>query len=179
MTVSIANYHPSTATRPVRARLRPCPLNDRQQMLQLMLQLYYKLMAMPETYDGYPKWGDSTDQLMEMAWELWHTHTIVDPVTQRKATLKQIATNLCTKLHRKVPRNISGVVRQSKGTGRMPVIDYFVKLAKEARVGPAFFVISEPLPTLPPMRPRRNSQGLKERWCDTAGNTQQYKEAQR
>ena len=75
-----------------------------------------------------PLWGDSTSQLMELAWPLSRLHRIIDPDTRRPMTMRRIATLLCRNLHRRLPANISSVVRQRQQSGRPSAIDHFGRL---------------------------------------------------
>lgn len=139
---------------PRRRPLSAVPENamvEREKMLRQLVDLYHKLMRMPEPYKGYPQWMESTSQLMELAWELWHTRLIEDPETHRPMQLHVIARCLCLKLHRHMPANVSAVVRRSKRSGRTPLVDYLIQVKREGHTSPGFLVIKDPFDQLPPL----------------------------
>ena len=76
----------------------------------------------------FPVWGSSTCQLMEIVWTLSRMHRIIDHDTHRPMTMLRMATLLCSKLHRPLPANIYSVARQSRLSGRAPVVSYFGQL---------------------------------------------------
>lgn len=76
----------------------------------------------------FPVWGSSTCQLMEIVWTLSRMHRIIDHDTHRPMTMLRMATMLCSKLHRPLPANIYSVARQSRLSGRAPVVSYFGQL---------------------------------------------------
>lgn len=91
---------------------------------EYLLQLFSMIIDLDVTDSPYPRWTDSTTQLMELAWELWRLRRIVDYDTGRPITLRCLAGLMCRKLHCTLPRNVSATVRQSKRSNRLPVLDY-------------------------------------------------------
>lgn len=118
----------------------PLTWEQRQAVIDRLVRVFAPLINEPPTDAEFPIWMESTDQLMELAWTLWKSGRIKDPATGRPLTMRCIATRLCAHLHRRLPANIYGVARQSRLTGRQPVVHYFGQLIYEGGLDPSVFV---------------------------------------
>lgn len=85
-----------------------------------LLQLFSAVIDLDAADREFPIWGDTTNQLMEVAWTLSKMRRIIDHDTHRPMTMHRIATLLCQNLHRRMPSNIYSVARQSRMSGRRP-----------------------------------------------------------
>lgn len=120
-----------------------------------LLQLFSAVIDLDAADREFPIWGDTTNQLMEVAWTLSKMRRIIDHDTHRPMTMHRIATLLCQNLHRRMPTNIYSVARQSRMTGRPPVVEYFARLWYEGGVDPSVFIQWQKPISFPPFRSYR------------------------
>lgn len=120
-----------------------------------LLQLFSAVIDLDAADREFPIWGDTTNQLMEVAWTLSKMRRIIDHDTHRPMTMHRIATLLCQNLHRRMPSNIYSVARQSRMTGRPPVVEYFARLWYEGGVDPSVFIQWQKPISFPPLRSYR------------------------
>lgn len=114
-----------------------------------MVAFFQRMMNLSPRCDGFPRWQDSADQLIENAYQLWQWRVFTDKSTGRPMTFREIATRLCRNLHVRMPANIYAVARYSRSTRRLPVVEYFAMLWREARLSPEILVTWEEPITLP------------------------------
>lgn len=114
-----------------------------------MVAFFQRMMNLSPRGDGFPRWQDSADQLIENAYQLWQWRVFTDKSTGRPMTFREIATRLCRNLHVRMPANIYAVARYSRSTRRLPVVEYFAMLWREARLSPEILVTWEEPITLP------------------------------
>mgnify|MGYP007035508847 CR=1 FL=1 len=114
-----------------------------------MVAFFQRMMNLSPRGDGFPRWQDSADQLIENAYQLWQWRVFTDKSTGRPMTFREIATRLCCNLHVRMPANIYAVARYSRSTRRLPVVEYFAMLWREARLCPEILVTWEEPITLP------------------------------
>ena len=105
-----------------------------------MLCFFGHIIRQDEQPGRFPRWNDSVDQLMEVAHVLARTRQLKDSATGRPLTMRAIATRLCRNLHRRCPRNIYAVARQSERSRRPDVVTYYTQLRLEGGVSLASFV---------------------------------------
>lgn len=108
-----------------------------------MVAFFQRMMNLSPRGDGFPRWQDSADQLIENAYQLWQWRVFTDKSTGRPMTFREIATRLCRNLHVRMPANIYAVARYSRSTRRLPVVEYFAMLWREARLSPEILVTWE------------------------------------
>ncbi|MBM6993112.1 MAG: hypothetical protein I3J02_07605 [Prevotella sp.] len=125
---------------------------QRREIEDLLVRIFSQIIYLDTADAEYPQWTDSTLQLMELAWTLWKTKRIIDLDTVRPMSLQRIAERLCTNLHRKVPCNVSCAVRQSKLTGRLPVMQFYGKLWFEGGISPATAIQWSPQTVFPKIK---------------------------
>lgn len=114
-----------------------------------MVAFFQRMMNLSPRGDGFPRWQDSADQLIENAYQLWQWRVFTDKSTGRPMTFREIATRLCRNLHVRMPANIYAVARYSRSTRRLPVVEYFAMLWREARLSPEILVTWDEPITLP------------------------------
>lgn len=134
----------------------PTP-EQRMQIENRLVQIFSDIIDLDCPDDAeYPLWGDTTNQLMEVIWNLYHMHRIIDHDTHRDMSMQRMATIIFSKLHRRLPSNIYSVARQSLHTHRPPVVDYYAWLKQEADVDPSIFIVWQKPIELPPVSSYRN-----------------------
>ena len=127
----------------------------RLDMEERLVKLFSAVIDLDCADREFPIWADTTNQLMEVAWTLWKLRRIIDHDTHQPMTMRRIATLLCQNLHRRMPTNIYSVARQSRMTGRAPVVEYFARLRYEAGMDPSAFIQWQKPISFPPFNSYR------------------------
>ena len=119
---------------------RPITRDDLLDTEERMIRFFGEIARQEPQPGQFPRWNDSVDQLMEVAHWLARSRQLRSGLTCKPLTMKEIATRLCLNLHRRCPRNIYAVARQSQRTGRPDVVTYYTQLRLEGGVSLASFV---------------------------------------
>lgn len=111
--------------------------NDREldETMNRMSEFFACVIDMPDDGSGFPRWGQSASELMEVAWLLHCRRTLVHHPDGRPMNMRQIAEALCEKLHCRLPSNIYSVASRRRRHGRQPVVNLYARLWRENRTG--------------------------------------------
>lgn len=119
---------------------------ERTHTLQMMIDVFTRLIASNDRGTGFPIWGESKAKLMELAYVLAMERVFIHHPTGTPATIKDVAEMLCKALHCKVPKNIYEPASRVRRKGGKSIVDYYAKLWRENRSSPSSSLLwAEPI----------------------------------
>lgn len=115
-------------------------------MMERMSQFFGKIIDLGDDGSGFPRWGQSAGELMEVCWLLYYRQTLVHHPDGRPMTMRQIAEALCRNLHCPMPYNIYALASRRRRAGRKPVVCLYSRLWRENHTGlDSLLLWSEPV----------------------------------